>query len=158
MIRNALRKELTELLAAERGSRRPVIRRSQREEWLYATDCPLLYDGSVPDELFRALTGAGWEYEQDGHWIQLRKLAQNPPEDWFAGPFGPESACCRSLLERHPASAGEPSDRVQRMLIKAGEEGEKAYESACAALHREWSERLRKGESIPEINPRYFGR
>ena len=77
-------------------------------------------------------------------------------EGWYEGPFGPEADCCLSLLVRHPASAGEPSDKAQRMLIKAGEEGEKAYEGACAALHREWAERLRKGDSMPDISQRYF--
>lgn len=156
MVRNALRRELTELLTVPQGSRRPVIRRSLQEMWLYATDVPLLFEGSVLEHMLHALAGAGWAYEQDGYWMQLRKTAQEPPEDWYTGTFGPEAACCLSLLERHQGSGGEPSEKVQYMLIKAGEEGEKAYEEACAAIHREWAERLRKGNSIPEISRRYF--
>ena len=156
MVRNALRKELTELLATPQGCRRPVIRRSLQERWLYVTDLPLLCDEHVPDDVFQALTGAGWEFALDACWMQLTKTAQKPPEGWYEGPFGPEADCCLSLLVRHPASAGEPSDKAQRMLIKAGEEGEKAYEGACAALHREWAERLRKGDSMPDISQRYF--
>ena len=62
MVRNALRKELTELLATPQGCRRPVIRRSLQERWLYVTDLPLLCDEHVPDDVFQALTGAGWEF------------------------------------------------------------------------------------------------
>lgn len=157
MVRNALRKELAELLAVPQDSRRPAIRRSLQEMWLYVTDVLLLYGGSAPDDLLHALSCAGWEYAQDGYWMQLRKTAHEPPEDWYAGTFGPEAACCLSLLERHPVSDCEPSGKAQRMLIKAGEEGEKAYEETCAAIHREWAELLRKGYSIPKISRKYFG-
>lgn len=158
MVRNALRKELTALLAAPSGNRQPVIRRSLAEAWLYATDLPVLYGGSVPESIFSALDTAGWTCLPENGWLLLAKSAKEPPEDWFDGSFGPEAACCRSLLERHPAMDEEPSEAAQRMLIKAGEEGEKAYEEACATLHREWAGRLRKGRSLPDLDLRYFGR
>ena len=157
MVRNALRKELAALLAAPPESRTPVIRRSLTDEWLYATDLPMLYGGSVPDTVKAALDSAGWKYDSDGAWLQLKKPAKEPPEGWYSGPFGPEAACCLSLLRRHPALAGTPSEAGQRMLIKAGEEGETAYEEACSAIHREWAERLRKGKKLPDLSRRYFG-
>ena len=157
MVRNALRKELTELLTGAAESRKPAVRRSRKAEWLYATDLPSLYAGIIPDTLKAALTGAGWVYAQEGDWLELRKTADEPPEDWYGGPFGPEAACCRSLLERQGSSCIGPSDAVQRMLIKAGEEGSSAYEDTCAILHREWAERLRKREALPNISRRYFG-
>ena len=156
MLRNALRKELAALLTAPAGSRQPVIRRSLQDAWIYATDLPALYDGPIPDTLLESLADAGWEYTQEQGWIQLRKAAPEPPEDWFSGSFGPEAACCMSLLERHPALTCEGTEAAQRKLIKAGEEGEKAYETACAALHRQWAERLRKGERIPKLSRYYF--
>lgn len=157
MVRNALRKELTVLLKAPPGNRQPVIRRSLTEAWLYATDLPVLYGGQVPGSVLAALDAAGWTHLPEKDWLLLAKPAKQPPEDWYKGSFGPEAACCLSLLSRHPAEDGEPSDAAQRRLIKAGEEGEKAYEETCAALHREWAERLRTGKSLPDLDRRYFG-
>lgn len=157
MVRNALRKELAELLSVPPGSRQPALRRSRKNEWLYASDLPLLYHGNVPNVLQRALTGAGWEYSLEGNWLQLRKAASEPPADWYGGDFGPEAACCRSLLERHTGATAVPSDDIERALIKAGEEGRDAYEDACTAIHREWAARLRKGLPLPAVSKRYFG-
>ena len=157
MVRNALRKELAALLTAPEGNRQPVIRRSAAEAWLYATDLPILYGGSAPDGVLSALSAAGWTFLPEKGWLLLTKPAKEPPEDWYDGNFGLEASCCRSLLDRHPSADGEPSDEAQRRLIKAGEEGEKAYEDACAALHREWAERLRTGRPMPDLDRRYFG-
>lgn len=157
MVRNVLRKELTALLNAPPGNRQPVIRRSFTEAWLYATDLPVLYGGQVPDSVLAALDAAGWLFLPENGWLLLTKPAKEPPEGWYDGPFGPEAACCLSLIERHPARDGESSGMAERMLIKAGEEGEKAYEDACAALHREWAERLRTGRPMPDLDRRYFG-
>lgn len=157
MVRNALRNELAELLAVTPGNRTPAIRRSLHDDWLYATDLPGLHHGSIPQALQEALAGAGWEYMQEGDWLLLRKPAPAPPENWFAGTFGPEAACCLSLLDRHGDPYGEPADAVQRRLIKAGEEGVKAYEDACRAIHREWAEHLRQGKPLPAVSRQYFG-
>ena len=156
MVRNKMRTELTSLLEAPEGSRRPAIRRSLMTEWIYATDLPALYNGTVPDNLTDGLEAAGWESEMKDGWLQLRKPAPDPPKGWYDGPFGPEAACCLSLLGRHSSCAGNP-EPTQRILIKAGEEGAAAYEEACAALHREWAERLRRREPIPAVSRRYFG-
>ena len=157
MIRNAMRNELATLLQAPPESRKPVIRRSLQADWLYATDLPVLFNGTIPEELTDVLASAKWEYIQEEDWLLLRKKAPEPPENWYTGKFGPEACCCRSLLERHSDMSGEPADAVQRTLIKAGEEGSKAYENACLILHREWAERLRRGESLPVVSRRYFG-
>ena len=156
MVCNALRKDLTEILTLLPEGRKPALRRSLREEWLYATDVPVISGGDVPAALRKALTGAGWEYLQEGDWLQLRKPAPEPPEGWYAGLSGPEAACCLSLLDRHPVRSCEPAEPLQRKLIKAGEEGGKALEEACAALHREWAERLRQKRPLPDISRNYF--
>ena len=154
---NALRKELAALLDNSGAQRKPALRRSLQEDWLYATDYPALCSGSMPETVMEKLETAGWETAPDGDWMQLRKPAGEPPEDWYEGNFGPEAACCLSLLERHAGTACGAPEAVQRTLIKAGEEGGKAYETACAELHREWAERLRRGEPLPAVSRRYFG-
>lgn len=157
MTRNAFRKELTALLSSMPCDRPPVIRRSLHDAWLYATDLPILFDGTVPDEAGRSLKALGWEYAPEREWLQLRKEAPEPPEDWFTGLFGKEAACCLSLLDRHAVQAGRDAATAQYRLIKAGEEGDRAYEAACAIIHREWAERLRQGLPLPAIDRRYFG-
>jgi len=156
MIRNEYRIELARLMASDKRCRQPVIRRSSQAEWLYATDLPCLYKGEVPEAMAAELTAAGWEFREERNWLLLRKNAPEPPGDWFEGIFGPEADCCRSLLARHPDRACEAPEAAQRILIKAGEEGEKAYEAACAALHRSWAERLRRGERLPALSLNYF--
>ena len=54
MVCNALRKELTEILTLLPEGRKPALRRSLREEWLYATDVPVISGGDVPAALRKA--------------------------------------------------------------------------------------------------------
>ena len=156
MIHNALRTELNTLLAAPEDGRSPALRRSRSAEWLYASDLPTLYGGSMPEALKEGLAKAGWETAARDGWLELRKAAPEPPEGWYSGPFGPEAACCLSLLDRHRTFGGG-AETVQRALIKAGEASGDAYEEACAELHRDWAERLRRGEALPAVSRRYFG-
>lgn len=153
---NALRKELITLLNTVPSGRPPVIRRCLDEDWLYTTDLPVLCTEEEKKRAKEKLSGAGWETEECEGWMMMRKSAEEPPEDWYGGCYGPEANCCLSLLDRH-ADRDENAGPVQRMLIKAGEEGEKAYEEACAALHRNWAGRLRKKEPLPAVSRRYFG-
>ena len=155
---NALRRELSEKLTAVPTDRPPAVRRSRRDEWLYATDIKLLLSGKAMESLLNELAAEGWEWTEEQGWLLLRKPAEEPPDGWYDGAFGPEAACCASLLDRHPGRPGSAAERAQRALIKAGEEGEKAYEAACACLHREWAERLRCGEPLPALSSRYFGK
>ena len=155
---NALRKELTALLNKRPLHRTPAIRRSGQDEWLYATDIPALLSAEETASLREELDAAGWENTQDRGWILLRKEAAEPPEGWYEGTFGPEAACCASLLDRHPGSPESNARAAERLLIKAGEEGPGAYEKACRTLHRQWAERLRRGEPLPSVSRRYFGR
>ena len=154
---NALRQELAAMLSALPACRAPALRRSIREEWIYATDLPMILSGREAELLRKKLTAAGWEYTEESGWLLLRKPAEEPPEDWYEGAFGPEAACCASLLRRHPAEPEADPQAIQRMLIKAGEEGTKAYEEACAKLHEAWAARLREGYALPAISRKYFG-
>ena len=154
---NGMRKELAAILSGIACRRPPALRRSPANDWLYATDLPGLCGENELEEAERRLGEAGWEYRSADGWLTLRKPADIPPDGWYRGPFGPEAGCCRSLLARHPDADPAGSAAVQRRLIKAAEEGEKAYEQACGSLHLEWAVRLRKGERLPKVHPAYFG-
>ena len=156
MLINAFRQELKDILSGSETDRMPVIRRSLLPDWLYATDFPALCRETEKKRFLETLTENGWETMEADGWIQMRKAANEPPANWYEGAFGPEAVCCRSLLERHTGSSGTDAESVQCILIKAAEEGEKAFETACASLHHSWAERLRKGEPLPAIHPAYF--
>ena len=155
---NALRKELQILLAETAAARPPVLRRSLREDWLYATDLPGICGREGLTACLHRLAEAGWEYMEEQGWIQMRRPCGEPPGDWYDGPFGAEAACCLSLLERHGNRMSAAPEAVQRLLIKAAEEGPRAYGNACAGLHRSWAERLRLGETLPTVSLDYFRR
>ena len=157
---NALRKELNELIATitrDGDRRKPTIRRSLRAEWIYATDLPEAVSKEQAEAAGRRLREAGWESMTEGGWTLVRKATDEPPEGWFEGPFGPEAACCRSLLDRHAERQQEKDKKVEYKLIQAGEEGPEAYEAVCRRLHREWAERLRNRQKLPDVSLRYFG-
>jgi len=153
---NALRKELNSLLVQEGEGRKPAIRRSLSEEWIYATDLPAYATEEQMKTARKQLEDAGWENLAEGGWLQLRKAADKPPVGWFDGPFGPEAECCRSLLNRHPERRTEGNRKIGYALIRAGEEGAAAYETICRRLHHDWAERLRKRQKLPDISPSYF--
>lgn len=154
---NALRAELNEMISCVPVPRRAVIRRSLEDEWLYASDLPVLCSDTDFEEIRGRLCDAGWETMILNGWMQARKASYEPPEGWFSGPFGPEAACCRSILERHASDCTVAPYREQTILIRAGEEGAEAYEAACAGIHRDWAEKLRLGKALPSVSPQYFG-
>ena len=154
---NELRQELSLLISGTVFRRRPALRRSLLEDWLYAADLPGLCPDRELDDLLLRIRKAGWETMADRGWIQFRKQAPEPPEGWYCGRFGPEAACCRSLLERHPERENMIPHAETCLLIRAGEKGEEALEHACAELHGQWAERLRNGRKLPAVSTRYFG-
>lgn len=151
-----MRQELREMMQILQTDRPPVLRRSRSEDWLYATDFPAVTGRRNLMVFLQKSSNAGWEYTKENGWILMRKPAEEPPEGWYIGLFGQEAGCCLSLLERHKKLATDEPEPLQRMLIKAGEEGEKQYEAACACIHRDWAERLRRGEPLPAVNRIYF--
>jgi len=152
---NALRLELAEFLAGVGGERKPALRRSRRDDRMYATDLAGMAEGPEREALAARLREAGWDAEDQGGWLELRKRAAEPPEGWYGGAFGPEAACCRALLKSHP-EYGEEDFSMESRLVKAGEEGQEAYELACREIHGIFAERLRRKEKLPGISLKYF--
>ena len=137
---NRLREELLLRLRALPARRPPALRRSLRDDWLYATDLPQAADRESVRLFLEAVRGAGWRAEELDGWIELDQRLDRPPENWQPGPLGLETACCLSLLARqHPDREG-------------GEAGGATWEKACGEVHREWAARLRERKCIPEMD------
>ena len=153
---NRLRRELAGILEKIPSKRTPALRRSIPDDWLYATDLPVI-PGNEPEGALAVFTEAGWDCRIDGAWLLLRKSLKEPPDDWFEGPFGPEAGCCLSILRRHRERMNGNTGDLAFALIKAGEEGADAYEQTCGKLHGLFSALLRQGKELPDISLRYFG-
>ncbi len=155
---NALRQEMAQMLGETACRRPPALRRSLKDEWLYATDLPLAAGEEEAAAFRKRAEERGWLTGRDGAWIQMTRESPEPPENGFDGPYGREAVCCASLLRRHtPVADGTEERRIRTMLIKAGEEGAEAYEQACGRVHREWAVRLRKKKALPKVSIRFFG-
>ena len=159
---NALRKELKALLEARTVRRPPALRRSLREDSLYAADLPAAAEPEETERFIREAETAGWTVRPERGWIELDRPVSGWPEGSYDGPFGSEAACCLSLLRRHAPGPEEKTDgpetrRAARLLLHAGEKGPEAYERACRQLHTEWAARLREKDPLPRLDERYFG-
>ena len=76
---NGWRKELNGLLAAERTPRPVALRRSLREDFLYATDLPAV-DEAAARHFAKAAEKAGWIVERCGVWLQQDPREAGVPE------------------------------------------------------------------------------
>ena len=148
---NTLRTELKRHLEAVDTRRPAALRRSERTDALYATDLPLAAEPEAVEAFCRAVQADGWLVKQEGNWLQMTKPVFYPPAGGFDGPYGPEAACCASVLRRHPGRR-EPARDWALRLIKAGEEGPGAFEAVCRDLHRELARRLRLGAGLPDVD------
>ena len=142
---NALRRELLSLLDACETRRKPALRRSLEEGYLYASALPQAAAEEEAARFAAAARALGCTAERRGEWILLDKAAPLPPEGWYIGPRGPEAACC--LRTR---------DAAVRRLLLAGEQGGDTLEKVCGELHGEWAAYLRKGRALPAVAPAYF--
>lgn len=140
-----LRASLRALLEAVPCRRPPALRRSDEADWLFATDLPLAACGEALEAFRQKAKEAGWRIEQRGGWLLLDH-AVIPPQGRFDADAPGETGCCLSLLLRHPGGASTEAER--RALFKAGEQ-RGVLERLMAAWHREWAERLRRGEALP---------
>ncbi len=154
---NTWRSMLNGLLAGTPAYRKPALRRSQREDALYTTDLPGLVTEEELESFRRSLRSAGWRSELHQGWLELSPLRPAMPGNGFQGPYGNEAGCCRSLLIRNGNRDPEGCEQLIYRLIKAGETGADGFEACCAELHRQWAERLRKHQRLPQISEDCFG-
>lgn len=152
---NRWRREIQEMLSGTGSIRPAALRRSRQDQFLYATDLPRIASGEAVEAFRQKAEKAGWYTKEEDGWIQMDRIPEVPETDMRPGSFGPEARCCLSLLQRHPTGR-KNGDREKRLLLKAGEKGKEAYESACRNLHREWSAALRNGESLPDLSELFF--
>jgi len=143
------RADIERLLLSVPSSRKPALRRSLREDWLFSTDLPRCASAEDCLRFQQSAQAAGWDAESSGEWIHLRKIPFYLPGGWFSPAVSAEAACLRVLLLRHPGTADPAVELL--MLMKAREEGNISWEKACRSLHREWARRLREGKPLPEI-------
>ena len=155
---NPYREELRSMLARLETQRPAVLRRSRSEQWMYATDLPLIAAEDTVESFSGQAQQAGWITGTDGGWLQLDRMIREPapgmiPEEWKSCPA---AGCCRSLLLRHREHLIPSDGQAERMLIKAGEECPDAYEEACRRLHSRWAESLRMHYGIPAVHMSFF--
>ena len=154
---NQLRTQIRAMLNRCADGRAPALRRSRRPEFLYAADLPLSSSPEAVDRFLSLAREEGWKTETADGWVYLDRPVIRPPENGFSGPYGPEAACCLSLIRRHGKKAEDPEHSAEGSLVKAGEEGSREYERVCGILHAQWAEALRNGEMIPDVDPGFFG-
>lgn len=151
-----LRAELAKIISETETCRSPALRRSDRTEWLYATDLPKTADCRETTDFIRKAETAGWRVKQENGWIYLDRISYEKVPEIVPAVTGSERACLRSLILRHEKEKIPSDGEAERMLIKAGETGPDAYESACRKLHLKWAERLRNHRGIPAIDREWF--
>ena len=68
---NALRRELAEILAGAEGERKPAVRRSRREDRIYATDLAGQPEGPERNRTAERLREGGWDVLDTGSWLEM---------------------------------------------------------------------------------------
>ena len=140
-----LRETLRQLLDEVCCTRPPALRRSGEEDWLFATDLPQAASPEAVEAFRRAAEEADWRIGERPGWLLLDHDVI-PPEGTFGASAEGETGCCLSLLLRHPG--GSSTEKERRALYKASEQRD-GLPRLMAAWHRDWAERLRRGEALP---------
>ena len=146
---NPWRTELQDLLLRVPVCRRPALRRSLRQDYLFSMDLPSFAEPESCDAFRRLAEMNGWECLQENGWLNLRKISRLLPEGLFSDQPEAEEASLLSLLRRHPCTTDPGQAAIQ--LVKAREEGSPAWERTCRALHQDLARRLRRKEPCPAL-------
>ena len=143
----ALRKEVYQ--AAEGLTlRSPLsLRRAREADALFVCNLPQLTGDEGVSRFTQRLACRGWHIRRLGGRLLLDAPIPLPEAPETPVSAAAETACCLSLLRRHPSGL---TDRAAlRSLAKAAEEGPAAVEALCRAWHRQWAVLLRQGQPLP---------
>ena len=143
----SLRAELNALLLQAAPRRRPAVRRASQENWLFATDVPLLVHEGELARLLQSLESGGWHGELRDGWLYLAHALPKPVHRPLHEPEG-ACGCVLSVLRRHPESSAVP-DELLYGLAKAAEQGTAKLEKYCETLHRQLAQQLRRRNPLP---------
>ena len=130
--------------------RKPALRRSDSEDFLYASDLPGLLSGEALEGFLHDLQEAGWSWKLTGDWLLM---APDPGNGEIRAERSPEAAAVVSLLERHPEHTD--GDREWRTLVKACEQGGEKEKKAFRMLHGELAQALREHRKLPDLRIRW---
>ena len=75
-------------MAAADTTRPPALRRSRREDWLYATDLPRTAERDQTEAFRKQAEKAGWRTEEKNGWIEMDLPGALPQDPGFRGPLG----------------------------------------------------------------------
>ena len=151
------REQLSGLMSDAGYRRKPAIRRSTRDGYLFATDFPQAADEHSVQVFLKTAENTGWKTEMISGWIELTRytdFAEASDRSVFGSP---EAACCLSLLNRYNGDKAPSDGDIERKILKALEEGFDKYDSLCRSIHSSWAAALRRHEELPDIDKRYFG-
>ena len=140
-----LRKRLRELMAEMPCRRPPVLRRSDAQDMLLATDLPLLTEEASLSALLSRLEAEGWRTRQERGWLLLDHALEAPP---CTGEPEGEGACVLRLLSLHPG--GGMDEDTARLLARAEEQGPRQTERLLSDLHHRYAAMLRLHLPLPE--------
>ena len=114
---NKLRQEALELLSSAETFRPAVLRRSLRNDAMYATDLPRIADNETVAGFLQKAEESGWHAEMENGWIHLDRVPESMSEGCFQGPYGLDAECCLSILARHTAEEKTDGKSERRMLL-----------------------------------------
>ena len=150
------REDLLRIMETAGYRRFPSLRRSNREDSLFATDYPQAAEEPSVRLFICKAKNAGWHIVSDNGWLHLDRTAVIEAAD-FPPIQTDQSACCLSMLYRNRFPILSDGT-AERMILKALEEGTEAYNTACKKLHSAWAVSLRNHTGIPAVDPEFFGK
>ncbi|MBR2822350.1 MAG: hypothetical protein IKE24_01475 [Clostridia bacterium] len=145
------RQELLALLSPAEGGL-PSLRRDLNRDWLFAFDLRRYSPESVAALVSLAADG-GWESQEIGGWLHLRKPALLSPEQWMPLlPEGEESAAIRRLLLLHPALRPDPLHVLDLLKALDKPQPPRPAERECRLIHQDLAAALRTSVRPPSTS------
>lgn len=134
---------MTEDLSAKR---KPVLRRADEKDHLFATDLPTLIESRELKRFLETADALGWTVTEKGNWILLDPLYDFERE--IRVEESAEMEACLDLAERHE-TIREPE--ILRAVLKVSEKSAGEQERFFEELHGELAKRLREKQALPVL-------